>query len=177
MNRGDLLEIRRGLIDADHKASDAAFKRGIGEIEERMLSVRSYSESLVEFYTEALSNAALTRKPGAWRMLVSLYTDKNKLTSEAVRVLVDAIVDSYGGYEDERLCLTASDFVARVPPPDSAIAALKRMSSTSHSSGIVGVQVGLQAIAANIPPGDARLKAIKDLHAAGEQRLSDLARH
>jgi hypothetical protein len=155
---------RRSLRDAEDRKSDKAFESVLDELEDELLLQDEFPDDHFEVLRQVLADEALFRKPGAWRVPMSIYHDRDKLTAQQRADLLSSIVENYASYRDEELCLTAADLVARSYPVDAAINALRIMSRADNKECRSGVGVALNALACNVDPSDPRLTEIKRLY-------------
>ena len=136
----------------------------IDELEDALLSEDKFSEDHFEALSEVLQEEALFSKPGAWRVAMSVYHDRDKLTDQQLADLFATIVENYHRYRDEELCLTTADLIARAYPIDAAIEGLRQMAGVEHKACLSGVKVALNALACRVDPKDNRLEEIKKLY-------------
>jgi hypothetical protein len=155
---------RRSLRDAEDRKSDKAFESVLDELEDELLLQDEFPDDHFEVLRQVLADEALFRKPGAWRVPMSIYHDRDKLTAQQRADLLSSIVENYASYGDEELCLTAADLVARTYPVDAAINALRIMGQAHTKECRSGVGVALNALACNVDPSDPRLAEIKRLY-------------
>jgi hypothetical protein len=174
MSADALRDIKLRLLNANAEASDREFKATVNELEDRVLQSKEFPDAHVALLVDVLSDPLLFQKPGAWRVAVSIYNEREKLTEQQQAVLIAAISQTYPQYSDENLCLTTADLVARSFPVEAVITAMERMAQSTHRQGLVGVEVGLHALACRFEPNDARLETVKRLYQHVTDRLDGM---
>lgn len=162
--KSDLQLMRARVRGAGSEDSDRVFESVLDELEDALLSEERFSEGHFDALCEVLQDESLFSKPGAWRVPMSIYHDRDKLTEQQTADLFAAIVENYHRYQDEELCLTAADLIARAYPVDAAIEGLRQMASVEHQPCLSAVKVALNALACRLNAKDSRLEEVKRLY-------------
>ena len=86
-----------------------------------------FPDEYAAFLFEILSVPLFYTKPGIYKFLSIVGVDTDIMSSKQLRNISDAIIDNYINYNDEILCITACDFIARYYPHKEAEEILLRL--------------------------------------------------
>ena len=101
------------LLNAPEKKAESVFQKVADAFEDDLLNYDFFPVDHFEFVIDLLSDERFYKKPGVWNFLLVIGTEGHRLTSKHYEEISCAIVRNYKYYENEDLCLSVCDFIAR----------------------------------------------------------------
>lgn len=117
---------REALLEA---TSERDFERVSSAFSDSLLEESGFPNEYLEFLVEILSDSIFYSKEGAFHFLAVIGVDTDIMTPIQLNAISNAIVENFINYEDEMLCITSCDFIARYYPHDEAERLLFRLKS------------------------------------------------
>jgi len=115
---------------------------------EDLLEYSSVPEEYCDFAIEVLSDPVHYQTKNAGLFLYELYTSRDALSEDQAQRVLGTICRNYSDYENEELCLLASDFIVRIFDRETAIGAMENLSkAVKNTNQKAGLLVAVQAIA------------------------------
>jgi hypothetical protein len=165
--------IRSSLETATSENSPEVFRAQASAFEEDLLGVPQFPDEYADLFVEIMSTSRFFSKEGAWRFVVKVYTDRDKLTESQKEKILDAFVASFGEYPEEKLCLTVSDFIARTYAPEKALEAFDMMvRSATRAEQLDAILVGLEILFLNLERDSDLWKQTRELLKTAQNKAS-----
>lgn len=117
---------------------ESEVKKVANEFSDDILEYESFPEDYSELLIQILSSNECISKKGAFHFLVLIGADTDIMTPKQLDSIATTIVSNYINYEDDMLCLTSCDFIARYYPYSSAksyLSKLKEIESSKSQKG------------------------------------------
>lgn len=118
------------------------FKQQADQFEEELLGKERVPGEYLDLFLDVISDPTLASRKGAWNFVVRMYTDREKLDSNQLQRILDAAINGYRYYRDERMQLVICDFIARSYNANTALFALEKMSCEAAERSAVGALKG-----------------------------------
>lgn len=117
---GNLDEYEHKLLNCSPKNSVSTFQKVADDYEDDILSFCSYPDNYIDFFLKLMSDSRFYTKQGLWQFLLMIGVDVEIMPTEQTKAIAKVLTENFIHYEDEMLCLTTCDFIARYYPFDEA---------------------------------------------------------
>lgn len=107
--------------------NEATFEKVANQFSDRLLNHVGFPIEYSNFLIDILSEPKFYAKEGAFHFLAIVGVDTDIMSSVQLKNISDAIESNFINYNDEMLCLTACDFIARYYPNVEARRILLRL--------------------------------------------------
>lgn len=108
------------------------FEVAANGLSESILDENGFTDDHLGVVTYVLSDSSVYSKDGAFYVLAILGVDTDIMTKTHLDSIAETIVENFEYYDDEMLCLTACDFLARYYPYDKAEGYLLRVKAVEQ---------------------------------------------
>ena len=122
-------ECKQAFSFAKNRSDFEAASNGLSE---SILDENGFTDEHLKIVTYVLSDNSVYSKDGAFYILAILGVDTDIMTKSQLDAVAEAIVSNFEHYDDEMLCITACDFLARYYPVDDAERYLLRIKSVEQ---------------------------------------------
>ena len=126
---------REALLEA---TSEREFERISKLFSDDLLEVNGFPNEYLEFLIEVISEPSFYSKKGAFHFLAAIGVDTDIMTPAQLNAISDAILGNFINYEDEMICITSCDFIARYYPHDEAERILLKLKSIENQKSEKG---------------------------------------
>lgn len=92
-----------------------------------ILEYKNFPDEYLDFIVSILSESNFYSKEGVFHFLATLGMETDIMSTTQLKSISDAITSNFINYDDEMLCLTACDFIARYYPNKEAKKILLRL--------------------------------------------------
>jgi hypothetical protein len=137
----------RRLVAAAQLQSLQVAQAVASEFGESLLTAEFVSDEHVDFICRLLLDPVVAKRPGINELILALYIDREKLSESQLERFLGSLANSFGHLADENLALVIGDFIARVAPPERALALLHDMTAKATSlQALAGAFLGLDIL-------------------------------
>ncbi|MGC2780177.1 MAG: hypothetical protein WA418_31505 [Bradyrhizobium sp.] len=137
----------RRLAGVKPPQSRKVMKAIADEFGDSLLTFAPMSDGHVDFMCRVLSDPALAKLPGRARLLMQFYFEREKLSEAQLERFYVCLAGGFAHLADETLAFAIGDFIARVAPPERALALLGEMTLEVNSrDALAGVFLGLDIL-------------------------------
>lgn len=166
------------LCEAGGFQSTRVARRLANELEDSLLGVDHAPEEYVEFLIRVLSSEQLAVRAGLEHLVLAVYVDRDKFSSDQLDRILECAVSHYGFVATDAMAYALGDFVARVASPAKALKYLHEMSLAAKSqAALSGVFLGVSILRRLVQPGDVdQSDALRTLTQLAEQQHLVLGR-
>jgi hypothetical protein len=113
----NLEKYAKTLLGADR---ESIFERVSNQYSDDLLDFGNFQEDYLDFLVSIYSKPEFFLKKGAYHFLAVVGVDTDIMSAEQLKTIAKALIENFIDYEDEMLCLTTCDFIARYYPFDEA---------------------------------------------------------
>lgn len=110
-------------------SNEREFEKVSSLFSDDLLEEDGFPNEYLEFLIEIISDPSFYSKEGAFHFLAVVGVDTDIMTHEQLNAISDAILGNFINYEDEMLCITSCDFIARYYSHDEAERILLKLKS------------------------------------------------
>ena len=165
----------RRLVDAEPRQARKIAQAVADEFGDSLLTFAPMSDGNVEFVCRVLSDPVLATRPGLASLLMEFYIERDKLSETQLERWYACLSESFGHLADETLAFAIGDLIARVAPPDRALALLREMTVKVNSRDAVsGIFLGLDILRKHHTADAVLLAAIETAGTAAQTRTTEL---
>lgn len=137
----------RRLVDAEPADAARVSEEVADAFSDSLLTAASISEQHIDFVCRLLANPLLTGRRGLFHLVTGLYLEREKLSAIQAQRLLACMAANFEHVADEDPAFAVGDFVARVAPPDRALALLREMTGKAGARDAVsGIFLGLDIL-------------------------------
>ncbi|GLH80853.1 hypothetical protein SSBR45G_57620 [Bradyrhizobium sp. SSBR45G] len=135
------------MVDVEPADADRVSEEVADAFSDSLLMAASISERHIDFVCRLLADPLLTGRRGLFHLINGLYVEREKLSDRQVQRLLACMVANFERAADEDPAFAIGDFVARVAPPDRALALLGEMTVKAGARDAVsGIFLGLDIL-------------------------------
>ena len=163
------------LVDAEPRQARKVARAVADEFGDSLLTLAPMSDEHVNFICRVFFNRVLAGRPGLENLLMEFYLEREKLSETQLKRFYGCLSGSFGHLADETLAFVIGDFIARVAPPDRALALLREMTVKINSrDALEGVFLGLDILRNHHKAHAVLLAAIEAAGTAAQTRATEL---
>lgn len=107
--------------------NEATYEKVSNLYSDGLLEYDGFPDEYLSFLVDILSESKFYSKDGAFHFLAIIGVDTDIMSPDQLKSISDAITSNFIYYDDEMLCLTACDFIARYYPNKEAKKILLRL--------------------------------------------------
>lgn len=165
----------RRLVDAEPWQALEIAEAVAEEFGHSLLTFAPMSDGHVDFVCRILSDPVLAGRPGLENFVMEFYSQREKLSEAQLGRFYACLAGSFGHLADETLAFAIGDFIARVAPPDRALALLSEMTTKVNSRDAVsGIFLGLDILRKHHRADAVLLAAIEAADKVADARAAEL---
>ena len=106
-------EYETAILTCNDGDSDRVFEEVADQFAFDLIGMNKLPDDYFNLVLNAVSDSRFYGKKGVWKILLALGTENDNVTEQHYNQLSDQIISNYRKYNDEMLCLTVCDFIAR----------------------------------------------------------------
>lgn len=135
------------LRDTNELKSERQIEGLSTELANTLLVIEQAPDAHVEFLCKLISDEALINRPGMAYLLVEMYTDRDKFSSEQLIQLLECASNNFGLVASEDVAFALGDMIARAAPSEDAVRLLSAMTSNARTrQSLAGVFLGIDIL-------------------------------
>ncbi|MCW5140674.1 hypothetical protein [Burkholderia cenocepacia] len=117
------------------------------------LTVSPLPGDIFSLYLEVFSDPLIFSRKGIEGFISGIYNDFEKLSIDQKGILLEALINNSKGYDDEKLCFSVGDMIARKYSVQVALDAFRRMWASGEKNSRFIAQFGADVLSLSLPKG------------------------